>query len=108
MVEMYRALILKCGECFRNRVYENDQCEICMSALLQFIIFFPAYTINKFVQFIFSCVYLKIMTKLKHQGSVKEFFAKVRKDPKNYLQTGVSHRVIHSDEHYSSNDSFIS
>lgn len=33
------------------------------------------------------------MTKLKHQGSVKEFFAKVRNDPKNYLQTGVSHRV---------------
>ena len=48
------------------------------------------------------------MTKLKHQGSVKEFFAKVRNDPKNYLQTGVSHRVIHSDKHYSSNDSVIS
>nr|XP_022343173.1 uncharacterized protein LOC111136546 isoform X1 [Crassostrea virginica] len=29
-----------------------------------------------------------VMTKLKHQGSVKEFFAKVRNDPKNYLQTG--------------------
>ena len=64
--------------------------------------------INKFIQFINSCVYFKVMTKLKHQGSVKEFFAKVRNDPKNYLQTGVSHRVIHSDKQYSSNDSFIS
>lgn len=29
------------------------------------------------------------MVKLNHQGSVKEFFTKVRQNPKFYLQSGV-------------------